>query len=126
MSIINPEKVVFPKLERPVGMPKPSVVKTPDVTEGIGTGSEGNGGISGVGSSEEITSFADRVKDLMSDVNQTQETAQQASDDFASGKTDDIHGTMVAMAKADVSLRLVGSLRNKAIEAYREIMRMGA
>ena len=33
---------------------------------------------------------------------------------------------MIAMQKADISFRLFASVRNRALEAYREIMRMGA
>jgi flagellar hook-basal body complex protein FliE len=42
------------------------------------------------------------------------------------GDHQDVHGTMIAMQEADVSLRLMTSVRNRAIEAYREIMRMGS
>jgi flagellar hook-basal body complex protein FliE len=33
---------------------------------------------------------------------------------------------MILMQEADVSLRLAVNVRNRAIEAYREVMRMGA
>lgn len=72
------------------------------------------------------TPFAERLKDFVGEVNETQKVGEQMAEDFANGKQNDIHGTMIAMQKADVTLRLLGSVRNRAIEAYREIMRMGA
>lgn len=43
---------------------------------------------------------------------------------FASGASDDIHGTMIAVAEADVQLRLLGTMRNKVIDAFYELWRM--
>ncbi len=41
------------------------------------------------------------------------------------GETDDLHNLMINTQKAQISLDLVLQLRNKALEAYNEIMRMG-
>ena len=35
-----------------------------------------------------------------------------------------LHDAMIAMEKADISLRYLIQVRNKAIDAYQEIMRM--
>lgn len=35
-----------------------------------------------------------------------------------------LHETMIALTKADVSLRLLVNVRNKLLDAYREVMRM--
>ena len=43
--------------------------------------------------------------------------------DLLQGKAD-IHETMIALQKADISMRLLLTIRNKVIEAYREIMHM--
>lgn len=127
MSIITPEKAVFPKLERPnLSSQRASTpIKTLERVDKAGPTGAGQG-LGGASESDGAASFGDRVKELMVDANDTLQKGQKASEDFAAGRTDDIHGTMVAVGKADISLRLVGSLRNKAIEAYREIMRMGA
>jgi flagellar hook-basal body complex protein FliE len=42
------------------------------------------------------------------------------------GTHDDVHGTLIAMQEADISLRFAANVRNRVIEAYREVMRMGA
>ena len=56
--------------------------------------------------------------------NQQLQTAEKAAQDFASGASDDIHGTMIAVSQADIQLRLVGSMRNKIVDAFNEIWRM--
>lgn len=71
-------------------------------------------------------SFGETLEGFVNEVNDTQVHAEQMSSDFAEGRSNDIHGTMLAMQEADVQLRLLGTVRNRAIEAYREIMRMGA
>lgn len=44
---------------------------------------------------------------------------------LATGETDDLHNLMINVQKAQISLDLVLQLRNKALDAYNEIMRMG-
>ena len=72
------------------------------------------------------TGFAEKLRELVADANRQQTDAQTAANDFSAGKNDDLHGTMIDMAKADISLRLVANVRNRMIEAYREVMRMGS
>ena len=42
----------------------------------------------------------------------------------ASGEEADIHGTMIALQEADISLRMMVSVRDKAVDAYERIMNM--
>ena len=70
--------------------------------------------------------FGDRVRELVESVDSEQKVAEAAANDFAEGRSNDIHGTMIAQQRAEVSFRLLASVRNRALEAYREIMRMGA
>jgi flagellar hook-basal body complex protein FliE len=57
-------------------------------------------------------------------VNSTIVTADQKVADVTTGKSKNLHEMMVALNKADLSLRMLTSVRNKAVEAYQEIMRM--
>lgn len=75
---------------------------------------------------EGVTDFASTLRNALSDVNEKQVQAEVVQADYASGKQNDLHGTMITMAEADVQLRLVANVRNKVIEAYREVMRMGS
>jgi flagellar hook-basal body complex protein FliE len=40
------------------------------------------------------------------------------------GKAKNIHETMLAVERADMSLKLLMQVRNKLLDAYREVMRM--
>jgi len=71
-------------------------------------------------------SFGERLADLVKDASATQSNAETLASSYARGEQNDLHGTMIAMSQADVSLRFVANVRNRIVEAYREIMRMGA
>lgn len=67
------------------------------------------------------------AKLLDATVGRTNESLLQAEDQaraFAEGKSDDIHGTMIAVAEADVRLRLLGTMKNKVVDAFYELWRM--
>lgn len=67
--------------------------------------------------------FSELLKNAIKDVNDAQLQADEAVKKVLSGETKDIHETMIALQKADVSLKLMLEVRNKLIEAYQEIMR---
>ena len=69
-------------------------------------------------------SFADYLKAQVNDVNHTQVEANEAVAAMVTGRSHNIHETMIALDKADVSFRMLMKVRNKAVEAYQEIMRM--
>lgn len=71
-------------------------------------------------------SFEGRVNEFLEDVSHMDGRAHEAADGYMRGTHDDVHGTLIAMQEADVSLRFAVSVRNRVIEAYREVMRMGA
>ncbi|MEL4106735.1 flagellar hook-basal body complex protein FliE [Oscillospiraceae bacterium WX1] len=48
----------------------------------------------------------------------------QSTLDLLTGNTDDLSNTMIAAQKSEISLNLTVALRNKAVEAYKEIMNM--
>jgi len=55
-----------------------------------------------------------------------QEQAAGAIDAFTQGASGSIHDTLMAVEKADISMKFLVTVRNRVIEAYREVMRMGA
>lgn len=60
-------------------------------------------------------------------LNQTVENLQKADQAILEANTGgpaDLHDVMIAMEKADISMRLAVQVRNKAVDAYKEIMRM--
>jgi len=69
-------------------------------------------------------SFADQLKTKISEVNQVQNQADKAMAESAVKGATNIHETMIHLEEADISLRLMTKVRNKALDAYHEIMRM--
>lgn len=68
--------------------------------------------------------FGEMLKTSINEVNQAQVSADRAAEQIAAGETKNLHGAMIKMEEADISLRLMVQVRNKAVEAYQEIMRM--
>jgi flagellar hook-basal body complex protein FliE len=69
-------------------------------------------------------SFATLLQQSLERVDGLQHEADAAARAFALGQAPSVHDTMIAMEKADLSLRLTTKVRNKVVEAYQEIMRM--
>ncbi|MBF0287807.1 MAG: flagellar hook-basal body complex protein FliE [SAR324 cluster bacterium] len=61
---------------------------------------------------------------MLEDTNQLQIEAEEKQTEFMTSGNKDIHGTMIAMQKAEVSLKLLMQVRNKLTAAYEEISRM--
>lgn len=57
-------------------------------------------------------------------LDQEVKAADRASEAFAAGSGGDVHEVMILAEKADLSFRLAAAVRNKLLEAYREIMRI--
>jgi len=67
--------------------------------------------------------FSELLKESLQDVNNLQGEADKAIVELAKGEVKDVHQTMVALKKADLSLKLMMQVRSKILEAYQEIMR---
>ena len=69
-------------------------------------------------------SFSDYLKNELYKVNDLIIQSDKLSEDFAAGKTDNIHQVLIAVEKADIALQFTLQIRNKLFDAYNEIMRM--
>jgi flagellar hook-basal body complex protein FliE len=69
-------------------------------------------------------SFLGSLKDAIAQANEVQQEAGQAVEKFMTGESQNVHQTMVALQKADVSFQLMMQIRNKIVGAYEEIQRM--
>ncbi|MBW1614181.1 MAG: flagellar hook-basal body complex protein FliE [Deltaproteobacteria bacterium] len=69
------------------------------------------------------TGFGEIIKGAINSVNGLDREANRSIVDLLQGKTD-IPETMIALQRADISMRLFLTIRNKVLEAYREIMHM--
>ena len=69
-------------------------------------------------------SLAQTFEKIFESTEQNLQLADQTVLKANTGESVDLHEMMIAMEKADISLRLMVQVRNKAIDAYHEIMRM--
>ena len=62
--------------------------------------------------------------ELVSKVNDLQIHSDKAIQGLASGENKNLHEVMISMEKASISFQFMSSVRNKALDAYQEVMRM--
>ena len=84
---------------KPPEVPKPAVVKEP-------------------------RTFEATLQGFLKDVNHLQADAGKQVEKLLTGEIKDVHDVMIAVEKAGTSFELMMELRNKMIDAYREVMRM--
>jgi len=84
--------------------------------------------IESLGSPQQTQSMGGTFKSLMEDhLAKTNEYVNKSDDlaaRFIKGEDVEIHEMMIATQKASLALELTSEIRNKAIEAYRELSRM--
>lgn len=68
--------------------------------------------------------FGNILKGAINNVNATQLQAEQMTSDFVLGNNVELHQVVLATEKATLALQLTVQIRNKAMEAYQELMRM--
>jgi len=68
--------------------------------------------------------FGELVKAYVNQVNAQEHAADKAAVDLATGRNHNVSETLLALQQAEVSFQLMLSVRNKLVDAYREVMRM--
>jgi flagellar hook-basal body complex protein FliE len=91
-----------------------SVDATSAVTRTAGT--TGTGG----------AAFGDALSGAVDNLQQLQGTSDSLAIQAVTGNLDDIHNATIASSRAQVTMELVAGVRNKAVDAFNEIMRMQA
>ena len=69
-------------------------------------------------------SFVDILKDKVQEINKLQLDADKAISNVELKDSGSIHEAMIALEKASISFRTMMQVRNKILEAYKEVMRM--
>ena len=91
----------------------PISVGIPSVPTGVGSpGAAPAGGFGGI------------IGDTIADVSAMEFEADAAIQDIASGGETSVHELMTATSKAQLGIEVMSTIRDKAVEAYQEIMRM--
>jgi flagellar hook-basal body complex protein FliE len=73
---------------------------------------------------EQPGGFGEILKDAISTVNELAKQSDTEIQKLMTGESQDLHSTVIAMQKADVSFQMMMQVRNKIVQAYQEIMRM--
>lgn len=68
--------------------------------------------------------FGNLLETMLNKVNTMQQNGEEAITKLHSGDASHLHEVMIAVEQADISLRMLVQMRNKALTAYEEIMRM--
>ena len=68
--------------------------------------------------------FQSMLEGMIGNVEQSQAQASQAAQNFLSGGDEELHSVALAAQRADLQFNLFLQVRNKAVSAYQEIMRM--
>ncbi|WP_226653224.1 flagellar hook-basal body complex protein FliE [Leifsonia sp. LS1] len=70
--------------------------------------------------------FGDALTGAIDNLQSLQGTSDKLAIQAVTGNLDDIHDATIASSRAQVTLELVAGVRNKAVDAFNEIMRMQA
>ncbi len=68
--------------------------------------------------------FAALLTDAVGDVNQLESQARKAVEGLMTGSGVDVHQAMIATEKASMAFELSLAVRNKAVQAYQQVMSM--
>lgn len=74
--------------------------------------------------SESSISFEHVLIDAVENVNKTDLAAQQDIIKVATGEVNDLHTITINATKAELAVQMLVQIRNKALDAYNEIMRI--
>ena len=75
-------------------------------------------------SNDESPEFGDFLKQAITEANNLQQQSDDMKTKLVTGQIEDIHQVMIAAEKANLAFQLTLQIRNKAIDAYQEILRM--
>lgn len=69
-------------------------------------------------------SFGNLLKKSIEEVNNSQVTGYNAMEQIATGKVENLQKAVQQIEEAELSLKLALEVKNKALSAYKEVMRM--
>ncbi len=99
-------------------------------------GIDGSMGVSGIsrqfpagnktnaGNTSPVEGFTQLFGDVVNKVNDLQNQADTAVQKLATGESKGLHEVMISLEKSTISFQFLTQVRNKALDAYHEIMRM--
>ena len=71
-----------------------------------------------------VNNFAEVLSSSLDKVNNMHTERAAMIDAFASGKSQNVHELMISMQKAGLAMNMTTAVRNKVMEAYKELTRI--
>jgi flagellar hook-basal body complex protein FliE len=68
--------------------------------------------------------FTKTLTDSIKNTNGMQQEKEAMIEAFASGKSENVHELMITLQKAGLAMKLTSTVRNKVMEAYKELSHM--
>jgi len=99
----------------------------------VGLPSNSISGLSGISSTysngktvgqESESNFSSVLSDALEQYREMDNEGDYATLDLLSGNTDDLSSALISTEKSEIALNFTVAVRNKAVEAYKEIMNM--
>jgi len=82
------------------------------------------GGAGGAGKAEGTKNFGDQLSGAIDNLQQTQAKSDDLATQVATGKLTNIHDYMIAANQTEIATQLTVAVRNKAVDAFNQIMNM--
>ncbi len=67
------------------------------------------------------STFSSTLQDSLNKVNELQGEKRNMITSFASGETQNVHELMISLQKAGLAMSMTSAVRNKVMEAYKEL-----
>lgn len=103
------------------------MIEIGSILPGAASGLAGVSGADSAGKTarqESGSSFANVLSDALEEYRQMDNEGDFASLDLLSGNTDDLSSALISTEKSEIALNFTVAVRDKAVEAYKEIMNM--
>lgn len=103
-----------------------AIAKQQELAGGIQGAADALGGADATGAVKEASGsgFAAELKDGLRAIETEMHKTENLPNDMIAGRVHDFHEVAVQIKKSDLSFRFAMQVRNKLIDAYREVMRM--
>lgn len=69
-------------------------------------------------------SFGDILNNAINEVDKTEKNSVDMMQKLATGEVENIHEVFIASQKAELTLNMAVEVKNRVVEAYKEIMRL--
>lgn len=78
----------------------------------------------GIKTTNDVEQVGKSFDQVLSSLNESQQKADSLVSQLSSGQDVDLHNVMIATEENDINFRVAMAIRDRLVDAYREVMRM--